>query len=81
MKKKNFQSALIDPPGRYTGSNFLFKGGPSIEVNQMTAQWSNESKFPKLKKNLEIQPSSQLKYNVRKMAKNCQNIFVIVQCY
>ena len=27
MKKKKFQSALLDPPGRYTGNNFLFKGG------------------------------------------------------
>ena len=26
--KKKFQSALLDPPGRYTGNNFLFKGGP-----------------------------------------------------
>ena len=27
MKKKKFQSALLDPPGRYTVNNFLFKGG------------------------------------------------------
>ena len=27
MQKKFFRSALLDPPGRYTGNNFLFKGG------------------------------------------------------
>ena len=27
--KKKFRSALLDPPGRYTGNNFLFKGGLS----------------------------------------------------
>ena len=26
-EKKKFQSAFLDPPGRYTGNNFLFKGG------------------------------------------------------
>ena len=25
--KKKFHSALLDPPSRYTGNNFLFKGG------------------------------------------------------
>ena len=24
---EKFQSALLDPPGRYTGNDFLFKGG------------------------------------------------------
>ena len=28
--EKKFQSALLDPPGRYTGNTFLFKGGPSF---------------------------------------------------
>ena len=28
--QKKFQSALLDPPGRYTGNNFLFKGGLTI---------------------------------------------------
>ena len=26
-EKRKFQSALLEPPGRYTGNNFLFKGG------------------------------------------------------
>ena len=28
-----FQSALLDPPGRYTGNNFLFKGGLIQVIN------------------------------------------------
>ena len=27
LKKKKFQSALFSPLGRWTGNNFLFKGG------------------------------------------------------
>ena len=27
MKKKKFQSAFFIPPGRWSGNNFLFKGG------------------------------------------------------
>ena len=27
--KKKLQSALLDPPGQFTGNNFLFKGGPT----------------------------------------------------
>ena len=29
--KKKFLSALLDPPGPYTRSNFLYKGGPKTD--------------------------------------------------
>ena len=32
MKKKKFQLALFSPLGRWTGNNFLFKGGPMLKV-------------------------------------------------
>ena len=31
MKEKKFQSDLFSPLGQWTGNNFLFKGGLSIE--------------------------------------------------
>ena len=36
MKKK---SALFRPPGRYTGNNFLFKGG--LESSIMLGKWGH----------------------------------------
>ena len=30
--KKRVQSALLDSPGRYTGNNFLFKGGLIYDI-------------------------------------------------
>ena len=31
-KKKKLQSALFSPPGRWTGNNFLFKGGLTVAL-------------------------------------------------
>ena len=36
MEREKFQSALFSPPGRYTGNNFLFKGGLSADVQRVT---------------------------------------------
>ena len=32
-KKKKFQSALFSPHGRWTGNDFLFKGGLTLSLN------------------------------------------------
>ena len=45
MRKKKFQSALLDPPGRWTGNNFLFKGGPGSVLGRIHVE-SNQ--YPNL---------------------------------
>ena len=44
MKIKKFQSALLDPPGRYTGNDFLLKGG--LIVVQLHQNHHKKSLFP-----------------------------------
>ena len=39
--KKKVQSALLDPPGRFTGNNFLLKGGlrSKRDIGSQESQW------------------------------------------
>ena len=53
MKKKKSQSALFSPPGRWTGNDFLFKGGLGAKpvdacctLSQTRAQQSDKKSSP-----------------------------------
>ena len=49
MKKKKFQSALFSQLGRWTGNNFLFKGGLRViqRVDILFMTWSSVGRSKK----------------------------------